>query len=256
MRIAVLADIHGNLPALEAVVEDFTRRGVDVVANLGDSLSGPLLPLETARFLMARGWVQIAGNHERQMLTNAPGERGPSDEYACGQLTDEEVAWMAALAPSGGIGVDVLLCHGTPRSDAEYFLETVEAAGVRLATAPELEDRLAGVRTAVVACGHTHIPRSVRSTSGQLIVNPGSVGLPGYDDTVPLPHVVETGSPDARYAILERRGTSWSVALISVPYDHRSMARLARERHRPDWESALLCGYLTGDAARRYLPSG
>jgi len=52
MRIAVVSDIHGNLPALEAVVCDFTRRGVDAVVNLGDNVSGPLLPLETAQFLM------------------------------------------------------------------------------------------------------------------------------------------------------------------------------------------------------------
>lgn len=63
MRIAIVSDIHGNLPALEAVAGDFARRGVDLVVNLGDSLSGPLLPLETARFLMAQDWRQLAGNH-------------------------------------------------------------------------------------------------------------------------------------------------------------------------------------------------
>jgi predicted phosphodiesterase len=69
MRIAVVSDIHGNLPALEAVVADIARRGVDAVVNLGDSLSGPLLPLETAQFLMAQSWTHLAGNHERQVLT-------------------------------------------------------------------------------------------------------------------------------------------------------------------------------------------
>jgi predicted phosphodiesterase len=53
-RISFVSDIHGNLPALEAVVKDIDRRGVDAVINLGDSLSGPLMPLETARFLMAQ----------------------------------------------------------------------------------------------------------------------------------------------------------------------------------------------------------
>lgn len=66
MRIALVSDIHGNLAALEAVAADFKRRGVDAVANLGDSLSGPLLPLETAQFLMAQDWTHLAGNHERQ----------------------------------------------------------------------------------------------------------------------------------------------------------------------------------------------
>lgn len=61
MRIALLSDIHGNLAALEAVAADIELRGVDQVANLGDSLSGPLLPLETARFLMAQDWIHLAG---------------------------------------------------------------------------------------------------------------------------------------------------------------------------------------------------
>jgi putative phosphoesterase len=245
MRIAVLADVHGNLAALEAVVRDFNHRGADAVVNLGDSLSGPLLPLETARFLMAQDWVEIAGNHERQMLTQGPGERGPSDEYACSQLSAKELSWMASLPSSKVVGEELLLCHGTPRADSEYFLETVETTGVRRASAGEVEDRLSGVGVAVVACGHTHVPRSVRTVLGQLIVNPGSVGVPAYTDTVPIPHVIETGSPDARYAIIEKRGGDWFVAHISVAYDHQAMARLARRRHRPDWERALLTGYVS-----------
>lgn len=245
VRIAVLADIHGNLAALEAVVSDLARRDVDAVVNLGDSLSGPLLPLETARFLMAREWVHLAGNHERQMLTLDPGEWGPSDAYAHSRLTGDELSWMASLDSTRRIGEDVLLCHGTPRCDAEYFLETVEPAGVRMATSQEVEDRLSGATATVVACGHTHVPRSVRSARGQLLVNPGSVGLPAYDDIVPIPHVIETGSPDARYAIIEQHGDAWSAALVSVPYDHESMARLARLHHRPDWEWALLTGTMS-----------
>ena len=61
MRLALVSDIHGNLPALEAVVADIRRHGVDQVLCLGDNLSGPLLPLETAQFLMASGWPVLAG---------------------------------------------------------------------------------------------------------------------------------------------------------------------------------------------------
>ncbi len=96
----------------------------------------------------------------------------------------------------------------------------------------------------VVLCGHTHLPRSVRSARGQLVVNPGSVGLPAFEDDEPFSHCVETGSPDARYAILERGAHGWSAQLITVPYDHVSMARLARERRRTDWEWALSTGYV------------
>jgi predicted phosphodiesterase len=111
MRIAIVSDIHGNLPALEAVLRDIGRRGVDRIVNLGDSLSGPLMVRETAQFLMAQDWVQLAGNHERQVLAGSP---GASDEYARSQLGAAALAWMATLEPSLWLSEDVLLCHGTP----------------------------------------------------------------------------------------------------------------------------------------------
>ena len=79
MRIAIISDVHGNLPALEAVVADIRGRGVDLIVNLGDTVSGPLLPRETAHYLMAEDWLTLAGNHERQVLEEPTGGRGPSD---------------------------------------------------------------------------------------------------------------------------------------------------------------------------------
>lgn len=98
----------------------------------------------------------------------------------------------------------------------------------------EIESRLAGVKAHVVACGHTHIARAVRSRSGQLLCNPGSVGLPAYDDSHPVNHLVESGSPDARYAIIERRNVAWHACLYTVPYDYEMVARLAETRNRHD----------------------
>jgi putative phosphoesterase len=243
MRLAVVSDIHGNLPALEAVVRDFRARGVDAVVNLGDSVSGPLLPLETAQFLMAQGWPTIAGNHERQILTQGPDRWGPSDAYASAQLTAAERAWMAAQPATARFGAEVFLCHGTPDSDQDSLLETLEPSGLRAATAAEVEARLT-VALPVLLCGHTHVPRAVRSRSGQLLLNPGSVGLPALETTYPFPLIVETGSPDAHYAILEQRSGAWIPSLVTVPYGHRAMADLARARHRPDWAHALLTGYM------------
>lgn len=248
MRLAVVSDIHGNLAALEAVVRDFGRRGVDGVINLGDNLSGPLWPLETARFLMAQDWVHLAGNHERQVLTGSPGRWNLSDEFTHSQLTEGELAWIAALTDCRPFDRDVLLCHGTPGSDVEYFLETVERGRVRAATSDEIEHRLGPTDATLVLCGHTHVPRSVQTRKGQLIVNPGSVGLPAYDADQPEPHVVETGSPDARYALVERRGSTWSASLLAVPYDHSAAAELARTRQRDDWAHALVTGRALGGA--------
>jgi len=245
MRIAVVSDIHGNLPALEAVVWDFSRRGVDAVVNLGDNVSGPLLPLETAQFLMAQDWVHLAGNHERQVLTGAPGQWNESDEFTHSQLGPTELAWMASLKPNLPFNREVFLCHATPSSDIEYFLETVQATHVRKATLREIDTRLGNIDASLILCGHTHVARSMRSSKGQLIVNPGSVGLQAYDDLRPHPHVIESGSPDARYAIVEKVADSWVSNLIAVPYGHMSMVELARGRKRDDWARALASGYVS-----------
>jgi predicted phosphodiesterase len=244
MRIAAVTDIHGNLAALQAVVQDFQRRGVEQVINLGDSVSGPLLPRPTARYLMASGWLHLAGNHERQLLTQGPGQWSAADAYAHAQLGAEELAWMAALQPSLAWREDIHLCHASPRSDLEYLLDTVEPGRVRLASGDEVQQRLAGVRAGLVLCGHSHHPRIVRSAAGQLIVNPGSVGLPAFDDEHPHPHVIENGAPDARYALVEQVHGRWQAELLAVPYDHAAMARLAEQRGQPDWAHALRTGYM------------
>jgi predicted phosphodiesterase len=248
MRLALLSDIHGNLPALEAVLADLRGRAIDAVINLGDSLSGPLLPRETATLLMAQDWVQLAGNHERQLLEDPPQGRIASDAYAHAQLPASAFAWIAGLPHCRPYGDDVLLCHGTPRSDVEPLLETLTPQGLRLATADEIEARLGATTATLIACGHTHLPRAIRTARGQLIVNPGSVGLQAYTDDQPHPYTVDNGSPDARYAIVERTAAGWRAELIAVPYDYAPMAALAARNGRPDWAIALRTGYTRSNA--------
>lgn len=245
MRIAVVSDIHGNLPALEAVVAHFRQKGVDLVFNLGDSLSGPLLPLETAHYLMAQDWIHLAGNHDRQILAHGTAHCGDLDKLAYNQLTSSELAWLESLSPKAELGEEILLCHGTPASDLAYFLETVEEQGARMATRQEVDDRLGTTRAKLVLCGHTHQPRAIRASSGPLVVNPGSVGLPAYEEEMPYYHVIETGSPDAHYAMVERLEDDWAVSLVSVPYHHHSMVKLADSRCYPDWAQALATGYMS-----------
>jgi diadenosine tetraphosphatase ApaH/serine/threonine PP2A family protein phosphatase len=91
-------------------------------------------------------------------------------------------------------------------------------------------------------CGHTHLPHSVRLDDGRMIVNPGSVGLPAYEDERPLPHKVQAGSPHARYTIVEKLNDQWSTETIALTYDWQSMAAIAQARNRLDWAQALRTG--------------
>lgn len=249
MRLALVSDIHGNLPALEAVLADLAHRGVDRIANLGDSLSGPLWPAETAALLMRQDWPQLAGNHERQLLAPDRTRMNASDRHARGQIGDDVLAWIAALPATLALDDDVLLCHGTPGSDLVYFLETLTPQGMRTATRTEVDERLGAAQAGLVCCGHTHLPRAMRASSGTLVVNPGSVGLPAYDDDHPYFHLVENGSPDARYAIVERTEAGWRAELVALPYDYEPAARQAERNGRPEWAHALRTGYAPPPAA-------
>jgi predicted phosphodiesterase len=252
MKIAVLSDIHGNLAALQAVLEDVETQRPDVVVNLGDILSGPLQPAETADLLMARGLPTIAGNHERQLLKlrdrSAPADPTTSDGYAAAQLAEPHWAWLRELPATLRLMEEVLLVHGTPTSDLHYFLETATPGfgrdggnGVRPATDSEVRERLGAARASLVLCGHTHVPRALQC-GGTWIVNPGSVGLQAFDWDQPHFHQVENGSPHARYALLEQRAAGWTARLCAVAYAWEPQARLAGERGRPDWAYALATG--------------
>ena len=93
-------------------------------------------------------------------------------------------------------------------------------------------------------CGHTHTPRVVRLSDGTMIVNPGSVGCPAYLDTRTEPHFIhQTGAPDARYAIVEKRDGYWTADLIAVPYDPGPMVVLARAKGAESWARAISTGW-------------
>ena len=79
---------------------------------------------------------------------------------------------------------------------------------------------------------------------GTLIGNPGSVGLPAYDGLKPVPHVIETGSPHARYGIIEKSNAEWNVESIAISYDHDRAAAQALRNNRTDWEIGLRTGYM------------
>jgi putative phosphoesterase len=243
MLIAVFSDTHGNLAGLEAVLADIARRNVDMIVNLGDILSGPLQPAETADRLMTLNLPTIRGNHERQLLTVTPDRMNMSDQHAHAELTDAHRAWLETLPEDAWLNEDVYACHGTPDSDLGYFLHTVEPRGVREATDIEVLERAGEVSAALILCGHTHIPGIRRLGDGRLIVNPGSAGLPAYDDERPFFHVMEAGSRHVRYAICERDYQGrWTADLVAVDYDFEQAASTAEARGRDDWAIALRIG--------------
>jgi putative phosphoesterase len=182
MRVAALYDIHGNLPALDAVLDDVRAAGVDQIVVGGDVVLGPM-PNETlARLLALDVPVHfIAGNCDREILAQLDGDEL---EHLPAQVR-EIVTWVAQQMPPGYVGElkswpktlrldidgvgDVLFCHATPRNDNEIFTQ--------LTREEVLLPVFRGVGAALVVCGHTHMQFD-RTIGSLRVVNAGSVGMP------------------------------------------------------------------------------
>jgi predicted phosphodiesterase len=242
MRVAVIADVHGNLGALDAVLSDIRNRKVDLTVNLGDTVSGPLQPRETADRLMELEYPTIRGNHERQLVSLPLEQLSESDRFASLQLQPHQSEWLAGFPPTLRVADDILMCHGTPASDVDYFLETVDENGCHPAPPAEVVQRAAGCSASLILCGHTHLPRFLVLADGRSILNPGSVGLQAYTARWPHAHKIETGSPQARYTIATRVENRWKVECVQVDYDWEAAARRAEENGRPEWALALRAG--------------
>ncbi|MEQ1771737.1 MAG: metallophosphoesterase family protein [Devosia sp.] len=234
MRIAVISDVHGNRLALEAVLDDITRQAVDSTLNLGDLVSGPIEPNWTADILMELDIPTVRGNHERALIDNPPEKLGPVDRFAQEQMEERHRQWINQLPATLSMLDDIFLCHGTPSSDEEPWLDNFwDGRRVLVPDEATVTARAEGFDYPVLLCGHTHLPRAVRLRDGRLIVNPGSVG-------VQFNH----GSPDARYALIERRNGQWSATFRTIPYDHFAAARLAEANGFPHWREALVTGWV------------
>lgn len=182
MRIAAIYDVHGNLPALEAVLDEIRRAGVDRVVVGGDVVPGPM-PRETLSRLLDLDLPVdfIRGNGEVAVLqARAGGEPEAVPEpareavrWVARRLGDEEERTLASWPLTvrlevPGLG-EVLFCHATPRNETEIF--------TRLTPEERLLPVFAGVGASVVVCGHTHMPFD-RTVGGVRVVNAGSVGMP------------------------------------------------------------------------------
>ncbi|MBC7577048.1 MAG: metallophosphoesterase family protein [Tardiphaga sp.] len=245
MRFAAIADVHGNYLALEAVLADIRSQGVTEIVNLGDMASGPLDAKRTLDIMMGMQATCVRSNHDRYLTDDRLEDMWPSDRYSHGQLEAKHLDWLRALPFSAVYRDAVYLCHATPADDNTYWLEAVTPDGVvHMAAIETIEQRAMGIEQSLILCAHSHIPRAIKLRDGRMIVNPGSVGCPGYRDVAPFPHAVETGTPDACYAILEQSGEAWQVTYRRVPYNNAAMADLARANGRAEWASALATGWI------------
>lgn len=231
MRLAVISDVHGNPHALEAVLEHISHQGVDATLALGDFLSGVGDPKGVADRLMGLNFLSVRGNHDR-FITDGRENDWHVDASVRAMLSAEQAAWLAAIPATAVYEGEVFLCHGTPRDDNASFLDGLEGTRQVLMPREHIQREADGFDFPVLLCGHTHVPRSLKLDDGRLVVNPGAVGLP-----------FEIGSPDARYAIIEKRRSGWGAALMSVPYDHEAAAALALANGYPRWVDVLRHGW-------------
>jgi len=240
-RFAVVSDIHGNLPALEAVCRELAREGVEQVINLGDSFSGPLWPAETASFLRDRGWPTLAGNHERYIQSAVGGSA--SDAFAARELGPEAIRDIARLPKSfrgrTRKGASVLFCHGVPDDDCLPWLHTGKPGDYTPATRAEIARHL--TTDALALCGHTHLPRVHRVRDRRVVANPGSVGLPAWlEQRVREP-------PPPTYLLVEQ-SAALRVTVRSAPYRYEYAAQRAETNGRPEWGFRLRTGVFTAPA--------
>lgn len=245
-RFAVIADIHSNADALAAVLDDIDAQGIACIVNLGDHVSGPMAARETAEILMDRACHAIKGNHDRWVTENRERDMGSIDAVAFNDLDARHLQWLTDMPGTAHLSPEVFACHGTPASDLTYWLDTVSADGeIVLRPRSEIEEEASGITASLFLCGHTHLPRRADLPGGRVVLNPGSVGCPGYRDDLPVPHTVQTGTAAACYAIVEQTERGWLSTFRHIPYDPRRMMDLATKADHPQWAARIASGWVT-----------
>lgn len=234
MRVALIADLHGNLTALEAVIADLADANVDEVVCLGDVAATGPQPRETVARLRALGCPVVMGNTDAAALRPMrPVRLSPADEesrrfaeideWCAAQLTPDDLAYLRTFRPTLTVplGSDaVLLCfHGSPHSNTEAIVTTTPDAA--------LAPMFAGIDAAVLAGGHTHA-QFVRTYGPAILLNPGSVGLPYV--------AAREGTynpPWAEYGIVAWHAGCANVELRRVPIDTEMIVRPAMRGGMP-----------------------
>ncbi|MFJ5765669.1 metallophosphoesterase family protein [Lysinibacillus sp. NPDC093210] len=137
---------------------------------------------------------------------------------------------------------DLFFCHGTPACDETYMLENMGANGSTLKKSEEIMEYAQYIKQEIIFCAHTHIPRVVYLPHNKIIINPGSVGLPAYEEAFPIYHKMESGSPFANYTIVSKEQEHWLIEQVLIDYDRQGVINKSKENGRLDWTCALETG--------------
>lgn len=239
MNIAVIADMHGNLVALNAVLDDIAQRGIEQIVCLGDVAALGPQPREVLARLQALGCPVVMGNTDAWLLEPQLKEKPDEDsrnmqevQYWCAQqLSASDQEYIRTFQTTIGVplsaGKTMLCFHGSPRSFNEIIV----------ATTPEedLEKIFESVTANIMAGGHTHI-QMFRRFEDVLLLNPGSVGLP-MDGIPPMRRRKNIlNAPWAEYAIVHAEGNALDVELLRVPFDVKTLLEIARSSGMPQAE--------------------
>jgi len=244
MKIAILSDIHSNVYALEAVIKDAKNKNVDVMLNLGDSFYGPIAPRATYDLLQENKFITVCGNQDREILeaSLAQMDENKTLKYVYEDLGEEVLYWIQALPFEKFVTDDVYMTHGTQHDDSVYLLEDISAGKPVLRNDKKILELIDDVESKFVLCGHSHTPRCVNLSSGQTVINPGSVGLQAYKDEYPCVHKIENFTTDASYIVLDIQNNEYNIELVKVAYDYEKAAIMAEKNGRKDWAYALRNG--------------
>ncbi|SRR5690606_22017927 len=233
--ITIFGDIHGNLPALDAVLRDIDARGLRDLFCLGDLVGYGTFPNEVVELIRARGIPTLMGNYDQ-------GVGHSSDDCGCAYKTpearalgDRSIAWtnahtsdenkaflraLPAQIPAQVGDLRVVLVHGSPRKVNEYlYADRPDSSFERLLDLVEAD---------VMVCGHTHLPYHKVLPSERHVINAGSVGKP------------KDGDPRAGYVVLRARGRDLEVDFVRVAYEVERTAQAIEATEMPDEFAAML----------------
>lgn len=226
MRIALISDVHANMPALDAVLADIAARGVDRVVCLGDIVDLGPEPCETVQRIRDAGIACVRGNHDHLTEPTPLPLLERVKDWTAAQLSDDDRTWLDGLPLELRLdldGVDLLCVHATPRNDCDQLLSCTPVDDVHA--------MLQRARFQVLAMGHTHVPM-VRRLAHRLLVNVGSVGMPFA--AAQLGDSPPTILPWAEYAIVEGCDGMAQVDLRRVAVDISAMNAAVGSSGMPD----------------------